>query len=467
MSSTIPHSGESAAAHASVITAEAHWPFSDLDAALAEARARDKPVFAYWSTEWCPPCGEMRATVFRTAEFQARLGSVVALAIDGDAPLAQSAGDRLGTTVYPTMLLLGNDGEEWLRFPGGLRAATFCKVLDLAVEKRTPISVLASRLLGGEALDAGDFRLLAFHYWPQDGRTAAGDRRLGLLERLDERLPPQLEVEAARVFLWRLLETAAHHATDPASVAAPLRTHLHERLLSLLRSSQASYATLYYLIVGTGPVLGLLAPDSGAARHKLLDALIAALERVLDDTDLSATERLIALSTHADLTRKLVAPDELDARLRERVRATVERAEAQTSWPPERQSVMNMAGHLLKQCGFRGEAEALFRKATREAVGPTYFMPYLAEICIEDGRADEALDWWLRAYEETRGKNSRFALGVRYLAALIRHFPERTAQIEALATRLLGELGDDPDLTRGRNGNSLRQLALALKSRRR
>ncbi len=452
---------------ASFAAEEPLWPFSDLDAALAQARAARTPVFAYWSTGWCPPCAEMRATVFRTPEFRARSEGILLLHIDGDAPLAQTAGDRLGTTVYPTMQLLDGNGDEWLRFPGGLPAGVFCEVLDAALRKRAPISTLAARLLDGATLDADDFRLLAFHYWPQDSRTCAGSARLALLEKLDALVPCVLEREAARIFVWRLLETAARHAASPGSIDAQTRESLRTRLLGLLHSAQATYATLYYLIVGLAPVLDLLAPPDQPSRQFVLQGLHAGLDRILADTGLSATERLITLSTHADLARRLAASGELDALTRERVRTTVERVDAQTTWSIERQSVMNMAGHLLKQCDFRSEAEALFRRAVQESAEPTYFMPYLAEMCMEDNRADEALTWWRRAYEQTHGKNSRFALGVRYIATLIRHFPQEAAQIEALTARVLGELGDDPDLTRARNGNALRQLGHALKSWRR
>ena len=452
---------------ASLSVAEPNWQFSDLDAALVHARATGMPVFAYWSTGWCPPCAEMRATVFRTPEFRACSDRLILLGVDGDAPLAQTMGDRLGTTVYPTMLLLGSDGTEWLRFPGGLPAGVFCKVLDLALEKRTPVSAIAARLLEGQPLAADDFRLLAFHYWPQDQRTHWGGARLALLEKLDAQVPKQLEREATRIFVWRLLETASRHAADPAVISNATREHLHERLIVLLGSTQATYTSLYYLIVGTQPVLDLLSPRDGSSKRHLIDTLRAGLDRILGSTDLSATERLITLSTHADFTCRNSESGELDAPTRERVRATVERVDAQTTWVVERQSVMNMAGHLLKQCGFRREAEALFRKATEEAIGPTYFMPYLAEMCIEENRTDEALTWWRRAFEETQGKNTRFALGVRYISALTRHFPNRTAEIEALTARVIGELGNDPDLTRARNGNALRQLGNALKSWRR
>ncbi|MDH5177988.1 MAG: thioredoxin family protein, partial [Gammaproteobacteria bacterium] len=40
------------------------WFKGDVDAAFAAAKAANKPVFLYWSAEWCPPCAQIKTTIF-------------------------------------------------------------------------------------------------------------------------------------------------------------------------------------------------------------------------------------------------------------------------------------------------------------------------------------------------------------------------------------------------------------------
>ena len=49
--------------HDQQIPAETNWR-SDLTAALENAAAQDKPVLAYFTAEWCPPCQIMKREVW-------------------------------------------------------------------------------------------------------------------------------------------------------------------------------------------------------------------------------------------------------------------------------------------------------------------------------------------------------------------------------------------------------------------
>ncbi|MEO8526441.1 MAG: thioredoxin family protein, partial [Caldimonas sp.] len=42
---------------------------ADVDAAFAIARAETKPVFVYWGAKWCPPCNQVKATLFNRQDF--------------------------------------------------------------------------------------------------------------------------------------------------------------------------------------------------------------------------------------------------------------------------------------------------------------------------------------------------------------------------------------------------------------
>jgi hypothetical protein len=432
------------------------WSFDDLDSALARSWEIDAPIFLYWGTKWCPPCAEMQVTVLQRPAFQARCANMVALAVDGDALGAQACGERLDTDVYPTVLVLDSDAREWIRMPGGLTEDLFCASIDAALRRRTPMALLADGLEGGAHED--DLALLAFHCWPQDRRIHPGTRRLAFLERLDAAVTAAGPEPAARVLTWQLVERTSRPSDDTAPA---VRHRLHDRFLDLLHSRQASYSALYYLLVNLEPVVAFLCENDGARRRELTETIARVLDRLVDDGTLSWTERLIAQSASVTLRSGPETPGGPPSLL-ERTRAMVAKADAATACVTERQSVMNMAGHLLRQGGLRDESIRLFRAEIDRSPWPTYFMPYVAEMYMEQDDREEAFRWWRRSYEETPGKTTRFELGVRYIAALVRHAPEERAVIERMAVRLFSDRGDDADMARGRVRKSLGLLARTL-----
>ena len=76
-------------AHAGAIA----WREGDVDDALAEAKELGKPVILYWGAVWCPPCNQMKATLFKDASFIAETEKFVPVYLDGDTEGAQRWGE--------------------------------------------------------------------------------------------------------------------------------------------------------------------------------------------------------------------------------------------------------------------------------------------------------------------------------------------------------------------------------------
>src|SRR3954452_18048339 len=146
---------------------------AEVDAAFASARSANKPVFVYWGAKWCPPCNQVKATLFNRQDFIERSRAFVPVYVDGDSPGAQKLGARFKVSGYPTMVLFNPQGAELTRLPGEVDAIRYTQVLTLGMNAQRPVAeVLAQAKSGGQGLEPNDWRLLAFYSWDTDQTLA-------------------------------------------------------------------------------------------------------------------------------------------------------------------------------------------------------------------------------------------------------------------------------------------------------
>ena len=70
------------------------WFEGDVGAAFTAAQAAKKPVFLYWGAKWCPPCQQLKSSVFSRSDFIAKSRQFVSVYLDGDTPGAQNWGEQ-------------------------------------------------------------------------------------------------------------------------------------------------------------------------------------------------------------------------------------------------------------------------------------------------------------------------------------------------------------------------------------
>ena len=126
---------------------------ADVDRAFALARAQNKPVLLYWGATWCPPCNQLKATLFNRQDFAAQSRNFVAVHVDGDRPGAQKLGQRFKVSGYPTVVLFKADGSEITRLPGEVDPAQMMTVLQLGTGRWPRGENRAGRRTGQQAAD--------------------------------------------------------------------------------------------------------------------------------------------------------------------------------------------------------------------------------------------------------------------------------------------------------------------------
>ena len=442
------------------------WRRGDVDAAFAEARAAGKPVFLYWGAAWCPPCNQMKATLFNQREFIERTRSFVPVYLDGDTPAAQRLGTRFSVSGYPTMVLFRPDGTEITRLPGEADPERYLQVLTIGMNGARPVSTtLKAALTDGKGLTTDDWRMLAWYSWDTDDQQLVPTTRVATtLQALAAHCPTTDAASRARLMLKTA--AAAGEATKTAPVIRIDRRAALINLQAVLASPLASREN-FDLLTGAMPEIVRATTASGSAerRASTIDA-DRVLAKLAADPTLSNTDRLgatIARVQLANLDAKPTTGKALPVALSPELSATIDsevaRTDRESTNPYERQTVINAAQDLLAEAGLLDRSDALLRAELTRSHSPYYFMLDLASNAKKRGDKAAAIDWYAKAYDAAKGPATRLQWGATYVNALIDLSPDDAPRIGQAALRVIGEVEPEAASFDGRNRKSLSRMA--------
>ena len=274
---------------------------ASLDAIFAKAKADNTPVLLYWGAVWCPPCNQIKATVFNRPDFIEKSRAFAPVYLDGDTPGAQKLATQFKTRGYPTTILFKPDGTELTRLPGEVDAVQFMKLLSLGMAATQGIKeTLAQALAGSRSqppLTADAWRMLAYYAWDTDEAQLVPKKDLGAtVLRLAQECPAQFQTAALRLTLKATAITAQEKlpGLDKAQALAAVKTVLADATLSRDNVDMLSYYG--------NDIVGAVAPQGSSARKNLLASLNAALDRLAGDTTLSKADQLGAAQAKVTLT---------------------------------------------------------------------------------------------------------------------------------------------------------------------
>jgi thioredoxin-related protein len=435
---------------------------AEVDAAFALAKAEAKPVFVYWGAKWCPPCNQVKATLFNRQDFIERSRAFVPVYVDGDSPGAQKLGSRFKVSGYPTMVLFNPQGTELTRLPGEVDAQRYTEVLTLGMNAQRPVKeVLALVKAGGAGLTANDWRLLAFYSWDTDEKQVVPkDEVPALMKQLAAACPAEQTEVATRLQLKALAAVDEKSPPQPDAAA-------QARLVKLLADPPGARAHMDVLANYATDITRALSAKGTPQRAELLAAFEAALQGFEADTTLSRADRLTALASRVALARMDAAKGEavkLPAALVADARAHAERADREITDGYERQAVIASVAHLLTDVGLVAESDTLLKASLAKSHSPYYLMLGLASNAKKRGDKTDALHWYEESFDKSEGPATRLQWGSGYVNALVELSPQDEARIEKAAQQLLVEAAAMPDAFYERSGRSLQRVGSKLQA---
>lgn len=447
------------------------WFAGSVDEAFRHAQQTKKPVFLYWSAVWCPPCQELKATIFKRKDFLDRLSLFVPVYLDGDGEGAQVWGDRFHIGGYPTVVVLRGDRAEIERVSGGMDLARYAQVLDLALGDVHPKEELLQRLVAApghvrDPLSLRDCRLLAFDAWQQEDAWEKPETVGPLADALAAaavRCPAGARAERARLEVIAAQAALAAEARELDAGRLP-----SDRLKALLAPVPAIVADRA-LAASIGDALEFMPRHFFAANLRLDPTHRAALARnwyaLLDqlarDPRYSAADHLYAHYGLLVAAKELERDGQVPAPLAAAARHAIDTGLAREHDAHARASLVNAALNVLEVLGDEERSAQILDEEIRTSAHPYYYMSDLAEIEEKRGHTEAALRLFADSFHQAKGPATRFQWGVRYVRALVRLAPLDDAAIREAALAVLGELEASGDL-HGRTRVSFGRLGASL-----
>ena len=437
---------------------------TSLDAVFTMAKAENKPVFLYWGAVWCPPCNQIKATVFNRPDFVERSKGFIPVYLDGDTPGAQKLGTQFKVRGYPTTILFKPDGTELTRLPGEVDAAQYMQILNMGISATQPIKETLIAAMAGPgkapALSSDGWRMLAYYAWDIDEAQLLPKKDLAsTVQQLAQKCPPEQQEALARLTLRSIAMAAQEKATTLDKAQALGQVH------KILADAPLARQNGDIFINYSNDIVAVLTTAGTAERTTLLAALNSALDKLSAEAGLSRADQLGTVQAKVSLAlmdKAKGAKPELAPELVAQAQAAATKADTSSTDKYERQAVIPSAAQLLSQVGLVDASDAMLKAELPKAVSGYYHMLVLSSNAKLRDDKITALEWAEKAYAGSMGPATRLQWGSGYVQKLIAMAPQDSARIEKAAAQVIGELDAAPETFYERNRRSLEKMGAQL-----
>ena len=440
-----------------------NWFAGEVGDAFAAAKIEHKPILLYWGAAWCPPCQQLKSTVFSRPDFIRKSKLFIPVYLDGDDSGAQKWGEQFQVSGYPTVVVLNADRRELMRIAGNMDLGQYATVLDTALADLQPADAMLTAVSSDHGLDLNQCRRLAFNSWElgEKDDAAANQTLAQQLAAAADHCPATAHVERARLQIYSAsyatqVESDALKNNRPPSVGLRSKVEAVNRILANDRTAVEVADALQYL-------------DDKFFRAVKASGVNATLwlanfERVMDgaaaDPDFAEADRLGAVGSKllAIKTIQGAIPSGVARAAHARIAATL----ADTQIPYVRSGIINAVLPIYELLGQNEQAYKLVQGELSKTATPYYYKADLGDLAESLGRKDEAVKWFSEGFFEARGTATRFQWGALYAASLLRLRPDDADKIRTVTEQVLTEL-DGPDRIYRRGRVRLERLDKALR----
>jgi thiol-disulfide isomerase/thioredoxin len=410
------------------------WFEGSVSNAFVAGRSANKPILLYWGAKWCPPCQQLKHSVFSRSDFIEKSKQFVAVYLDGDDRGAQKWGDAFHIAGYPTVLILRPDRQEIMRISGGSDLSEYAKMLDVALTDLRPISATINTVTASNApLPNRDCERLAYNAW---GLNEYSPRELNTVARVLEKASRNCVASSAKIRA-RLIIASTALSAKPDRVSAAM-TVIEDPLVGpqvVDSMMQLQFDPAFFREVGA---------HTPAESAQFLVRWVSLMDGLEDSPSAIDSDQLNALAAKLAALKALSPEHRIPASDAAQAHARVAAAIAKRHEPYERSGVINAVGQIYMQLGDDEGMYQAFKAELATSTTPYYYMLDLGRVEEHRGRNAEALVWYKQAYEQSQGIATRYFWGRSYLQALLRLAPADHERIRSAGVAVIGEL-DGPD----------------------
>jgi thioredoxin-related protein len=445
------HAANKPAATSSVAWVEAST-VADVQRAQATAKTQGKPVFLYWGAVWCPPCNQVKATLFNRPDFASLSKSFVMVRVDGDKPSAQQVAKQFKVSGYPSMLVLAADGAEVTRLPGEVDPERYIATMGLALTSATPVPALIRSARVGGSLSDAQWQQLAWYAWDIDEQQAAGGKAemLAALDALALSAPAGAVKDRLQMRAW-----IAASQDSKRNGEAAWQSTVRGGMSALFAAPTRANALPDLWMGHADTLVKAAAPQPGADRDALAIAADKQLAAMIAGGKLSRAETLDAWAARLSVMALHSAGD---LALRAQAIAASQAVAANTPDKYERQAVIPTAAHVIGKAGDLAAADAMLTAELPKAVAPYYHMLVLGSNAKKRKDNKAALDWYGKAWTQSQGIATRAQWGNSYVSNLIELSPDDAKSVEKAAAQILKETLR-PEALYARTARSIQRMA--------